>query len=79
MDWSIPYTLGVLRHWKMAATYCRAVLSHEHRITLDGAPAEAIGTEAKDLAAKQLAKLAARRAAKKAANPCAANPCAAKK
>jgi sRNA-binding protein len=68
MDWSIPYTLGVLRHWKMAAAYCRAVLSHEHRITLDGAPAEAVGTEAKDLAAKQLAKLAARKAAKKVAN-----------
>ncbi|HJZ18224.1 MAG TPA: ProQ/FINO family protein, partial [Stellaceae bacterium] len=67
MDWSIPYTLGVLRHWKMAAAYCQAVLCHEHRITLDGAPAEAVGTEAKDLAARQLAKLAARKAAKKAA------------
>jgi hypothetical protein len=54
---------------EMAAAYCRAVLSHEHRITLDGAPAEAVGTEAKDLAAKQLAKLAARKAAKKIAEP----------
>jgi sRNA-binding protein len=71
MDWSIPYTLGVLRHWKMAAAYCQAVLCHEHRITLDGAPAEAVGTEAKDLAARQLAKLAARKAAKKVVKPTA--------
>jgi sRNA-binding protein len=38
---------------------------------LDGAPAEPVGAEAKDLAAKQLAKLAARKAAKKAAKPAA--------
>jgi hypothetical protein len=25
MDWSLPYTLGVLAHWKMAAAYCKAV------------------------------------------------------
>jgi sRNA-binding protein len=72
MDWSLPYTLGVLRHWKMAAAYCRAVLSHEHRITLDGAPAEAVGTEAKDLATKQLGRLATRKTAKKVAKPTAA-------
>ena len=59
MDWSVQYTLGVLRPWKMAPFYCRAVLSHDQRITLDGAPAEAIDAEAKELAAKGLAKKAA--------------------
>ena len=66
MGWSLPYTLGVLGRWKMAAVYCQAVLSHDQRIALDGAPAETVDAEAKDLAAKQLAKLAARNAA-----PCA--------
>jgi sRNA-binding protein len=69
MGWSLPYTLSVLRHWKMAAVYCQAVLSHDQRIALDGAPAETVDAGAKDLAAKQLAKLAARKAAKKAAKP----------
>jgi len=71
MGWSLPYTLGVLGRWKMAAVYCQAVLSHDQRIALDGAPAETIDAEAKDLAAKQLAKLAARKAAKKAAEAAA--------
>jgi hypothetical protein len=44
----------------MTAAYCQAVLCHDQRITLDGAPAEPVGAEAKDLAAKQLARLAAR-------------------
>jgi sRNA-binding protein len=57
MGWSRRYTLGVLRHWKMTAAYCQAILRHDQRIALDGAPTEAVGTEAKDLAAKQLAKL----------------------
>jgi len=69
MGWSLPYTLGVLGRWKMAAVYCQAVLSHDQRIPLDGAPAETVDAEAKDLAAKQLAKLAARKAAKKVAKP----------
>jgi len=69
MGWSFPYTLGVLGRWKMAAAYCQAVLSHDQRIALDGAPAETVDPEAKDLAAKQLAKLAARKAAKKVAKP----------
>jgi sRNA-binding protein len=72
MGWSLPYTLGVLGRWKMAAVYCQAVLSHDQRITLDGAPAEPVDAEAKDLAAKQLARLAAREAAKKA--PAAVKP-----
>jgi sRNA-binding protein len=67
MGWSLPYTLSVLRHWKMAAVYCRAVLSHDQRITLDGTPAETVDAEAKDLAAKQLARIEARNAAKKKA------------
>ena len=65
MGWSLPYTLSVLRHWKMAAVYCRAVLAHDHRIALDGAPAEAVDPGAKELAAKQLARIEARNAAKK--------------
>ena len=69
MGWSLPYTLSVLRHWKMAAVYCRAVLAHDLRIALDGAPAEAIDPGAKDLAAKQLARIEARNAKKKATPP----------
>jgi sRNA-binding protein len=71
MGWSHPYTLGVLAGWKMAAVYCRAVLCYDQRIALDGAPAEVVDAEAKDLAAKQLAKLAARKTAKKVAKPVA--------
>jgi sRNA-binding protein len=57
MGWSHPYTLGVLAGWKMAPVYCRAVLCYDQRIALDGAPAEPVGAEAKDLATKQLANL----------------------
>ena len=64
MGW---YTIGVLTYWKMAPVYCQAVLSHDQRVTLDGAPAEPVDAEAKELATKQLAKLAARKAAKPAA------------
>jgi sRNA-binding protein len=71
MGWSLPYTLSVLRRWKMAAVYCQAVLSHDQRIALDGAPAETVDAGARDLAAAQLARLAARNAAKKAAVPAA--------
>jgi sRNA-binding protein len=71
MGWSLPYTLGVLGRWKMAAVYCQAVLGHDQRIALDGAPAETVDAEAKDLATKQLAQLAARKAAKKAAEAAA--------
>jgi len=65
----LPYTLGVLGRWKMAPVYCQAVLCYDQRIALDGAPAETVDAEAKNLAAKQLAQLAARKAAKKAAKP----------
>jgi sRNA-binding protein len=76
MGWSLPYTLGVLGRWKMAAVYCQAVLSYDQRIALDGSPAETVDAEAKDLATKQLAQLAAHKAAKKAAE--AAAPAVAK-
>jgi sRNA-binding protein len=66
MGWSLPYTLGVLTRWKMAAVYCQAVLSHEQRIGLDGSPAEMVDAEAKELATKQMAQLEARKAAKRA-------------
>jgi sRNA-binding protein len=67
--WSLPYTLGVLSRWKMAAVYCQAVLAHDQRIALDGSPAEMVDAKAKDLATKHLARLAAGTAAKKAAKP----------
>ena len=67
MGWSLPYTLGVLGIWKLAAFYCRAILAHDQRITLDGAPAETVDAEAKDLATKRLAELTARKAPKKPA------------
>jgi hypothetical protein len=66
MGWSLPYTLGVLGRWKMAAVYCQAVLCYDQRIALDGSPAETVDAEAKDLATKQLAQLAARKAKKAA-------------
>jgi len=64
MGWSLPYALGVLTGWKMAPVYCQAVLCHDQRIALDGAPAETVDAPAKDLATKRLAQLAARKAAK---------------
>jgi len=64
MNWPLPCTLGVLKTWKMAPVYCRAVLSYDQRIALDGAPAEAVDTKAKDLVARRLAELTARKAAK---------------
>ena len=67
MGWPLPYTLGVLTRWKMAAVYCQAVLVHDQRIGLDGSPAEMVDAEAKELATKQMAQLEARKAAKKAA------------
>ena len=67
IGWSLPYTLGVLGHWKMAPAYCKAILSHDRRMTLEGAPAEAVDAEAKELAARQLKRLAARKARKNSA------------
>jgi sRNA-binding protein len=67
MDWSLPYTLGVLKSWKMTPVYCQAILSHDQRIALDGVPAEAVDAKAKDLAAKRLAELTVHKAAKNVA------------
>jgi hypothetical protein len=50
----------------MASAHCRAVFGHDQRIAPDGAPAEAIDAEAKDLAAKRLALLSTREAAQAA-------------
>jgi sRNA-binding protein len=72
MGWSLPYTLGVLTRWKMAAIYRQAVLSHDQRIGLDGSPAEMIDAEAKELATKQMAQIEARNAAKTAAETASA-------
>jgi hypothetical protein len=66
MGWSLPYTLGVLAPWKMAAAYCRAVLAYDHRITLDGAPAEPVDARAKDSATLRLVWIAARSGMKQA-------------
>jgi sRNA-binding protein len=71
MSWSLPYTLGVLSTWKMAPVYCEAVLRHDQRIGLDGALAEPVEAQAKELATKRLAQLAERKAAKKAAKAAA--------
>ena len=60
MGWSLSYSVGVLTYWKMSATYCRAVLAHDQRITLDGAPVETVDEGAKDLATKQLIRLGLR-------------------
>jgi hypothetical protein len=64
MEWPLPYTLGVLKSWKMAPVYCQAILRYDQRISLDGALAEVVDTKAKDLAAKRLAELTALKAAK---------------
>jgi sRNA-binding protein len=74
MGWSLAYTLGVLVCWKMAPVYCQAVLCHDRRVALDGAPAETVDDKAKDLAAKQLARHAARKKATKTAAPAAVKP-----
>jgi sRNA-binding protein len=71
MSWSLPHTLGVLLTWKMAPVCCEAVLRHDQRIDLDGALAEPVEAQAKELATKRLAQLAERKAAKKAANAAA--------
>jgi ProQ/FINO family len=60
MGWSLSYSVGVLTYWKMSAVYCRAVLAHDQRITLDGMPVEAVDEGAKDLATKQLIRLGLR-------------------
>jgi sRNA-binding protein len=65
VGWSLSYTLGVLAGWKMAPSYCEAVLCYDQRVALDGLPAETIDAVARELATKRLARLAAREIAKK--------------
>jgi sRNA-binding protein len=67
MDWSLPYTLGVLAAWKMEPVYCRAILAYDQRIALDGSPAEVVEIKARDLATKHLAQIAKGKRAKKSA------------
>jgi sRNA-binding protein len=71
MGWSLAYAWGVLAPWKARATYCKACLAYDVRITLGGEPAEPVGDEARGHARDQLARLAARkeRAAAPAAVP----------
>jgi sRNA-binding protein len=64
----------VLLPWKVSPAYCRAVLSYDQRIGLDGTPAEPIDAVARDAATKQLGNLEARNAAKKAAASAKAKP-----
>lgn len=71
MNWSVPYTLGVLARWKMAPAYCNAILCNDHRVGLDGSPAEMVDADAKALATK---RLTAREAAKKSPNSKPAPP-----
>jgi hypothetical protein len=55
----------------MAPAYCRAVLSYDQRIGLDGARTEAVDAKAKNLAAKRLEELSVRKTAKKTAKAAA--------
>jgi sRNA-binding protein len=74
MGWSTAYTRGVLFVWKMSPVYCRAVLSHDQRIALDGTLAELVDAEAKAKATQRLAQIAAKAAKKAAAPPAAPAP-----
>ena len=65
------HTLGVLWTWKTAPVYCEAILRHDQRTDLDGAIAEPVEAQAKELATKRLAQLAERKAAKRAARAAA--------
>ena len=57
MGWSWPYTKGVLRRWKEAPAYCRAVLSCPNRVNLDGSEAGHIDDVARDHARSRLEKI----------------------
>ena len=58
----------------MTAAYCKAILCYDQRIVLDGAPAEAVNPEARDLAAKQLAERKTPEKQAKTAAPAGVNP-----
>jgi sRNA-binding protein len=69
LGWSVPYALGVLSSWKAGRRYCQAVLCTATRITLDGALAEPVDDEARELARTRLAERAARKAASLVSSP----------
>ena len=57
MGWKHWYARGVLRRWKERDVYCKAVLRHGQRFSLDGEPVdEAIDDEAREMARQQLAR-----------------------
>jgi sRNA-binding protein len=59
--WTVPYANGVLRGWKMRAAYCKAVLRHDRRWTLNGEQTDEIITDAVRSQARQaLAAMEAR-------------------
>lgn len=65
--WSPAYARGVLAGWKNRSAYCKAVLWHDRRWTLDGQETEAVvDAEARETARKQLAVTAASAEKKKA-------------
>ncbi len=62
MGWTKAFARGVLKNWKSREPYCRAVLAHAARITLDGSESgEIVDDEARALASERLAWRAARR------------------
>jgi sRNA-binding protein len=62
MGWTKAFARGVLKNWKSREPYCRAVLAHAARITLDGSESgEIVADEARALASERLAWCAARR------------------
>ena len=63
LGWSTPYTRAILARWKARASYCRAVLGHTKRITLDGSETdEEVDNQARALAQEMLDRRKARRA-----------------
>lgn len=56
--WSVRYTRAVMRAWRMREAYCRAVLAHSERITLDGARSgHEVTDQARAVAQNRLAQI----------------------
>jgi sRNA-binding protein len=63
MDWPLWYAIGVLQSWKARKAYCRAVLWHDRRISLDGMPKdELVDDDARRMAKTRLDNYAAKAA-----------------
>ncbi len=60
--WSQPYARAVIERWKHRNAYCRAVLAHSKRVTLDGAESE---EEVDDTARCNAKQIMEKRAAKR--------------